>query len=90
MRLNAPADMVGTGVPLLFRFYFLAEADLTGERPFHTCTQDLWQRRRSPNPHHTNWRRLLFFIQKRPENRQDQISNTVFKSRTSKVFMENP
>lgn len=60
MRLNAPADMVGTGVPLLFRFYFLAEADLTGERPFHTCTQDPWQRRRSPNPHHTNWRRLLF------------------------------
>lgn len=68
MRLNAPADMVGTGVPLLFRFYFLAEADLTGERPFHTCTQDPWQRRRSPNPHRTNWRRLLFLIQKRPEN----------------------
>ena len=32
----------------------------------------------------------FFLIQKRPENRQNQISNTVFKSRTSKVFMENP
>ena len=31
--------MVGTGVPLLFRFYFLAETNLTGERPFHTRKQ---------------------------------------------------
>ena len=39
MRLSAPADMAGTGVPLLFRFYFLAETNLTGERPFHTRKQ---------------------------------------------------
>ena len=34
MRLSAPADMVGTGVPPVFWFVFLAETNLTGERPF--------------------------------------------------------
>ena len=41
MRLSAPADMAGTGVPLLLRFYFLAETNLTGERPFHTRKQTI-------------------------------------------------
>lgn len=40
MRLSAPADMVGTGVPSVPRFYFLAETNLTGERPFRTRTQE--------------------------------------------------
>ena len=39
MRLSAPADMVGTGVPLFLGSIFLAETNLTGERPFHTRTR---------------------------------------------------
>lgn len=39
---------------------------------------------------HNGRYRLFLLIQERPENRLNQISNTVFKSRTSKVFMENP
>ncbi|WP_420807313.1 NUDIX domain-containing protein, partial [Bifidobacterium myosotis] len=60
MRLSAPADMVGTGVPL-FRFYFLG-----GNKPYrrtplsHPHTKKPRRRRRGPTPHHTNWRRLEF------------------------------
>ena len=38
---------------------------------------------------HNGRYRLFSLIQKRPENRLNQISNTVFKSRASKAFMEN-
>lgn len=38
---------------------------------------------------HNGRYRLFLLIQKRPENRLNQISNTVFKSRASKAFMEN-
>lgn len=39
IRLNAPADMAGKGVPSVFPFVFLTETNLTGERPFHTRTR---------------------------------------------------
>lgn len=37
---------------------FLAETNLTGERPFHTRTQEEPGNDTDPAPHHTNWRRL--------------------------------
>ena len=37
---GTPADMVGKGVPSVFCFCVLAETNLTGERPFHTRTQE--------------------------------------------------
>ncbi|WP_218667831.1 hypothetical protein, partial [Bifidobacterium longum] len=43
-----------------FLFVFLAETNLTGERPFHTRTQEEPGNDTDPAPHHTNWRRLLF------------------------------
>ena len=52
MRLSAPADMAGTGVPLLLRFYFLAETNLTGERPFHTRKQTSPDNAKLDNPPH--------------------------------------
>ncbi len=55
---GTPADMVGKGVPSVFLFVFLAETNLTGERPFHTRTQEEPVNDTDPAPHYTNWRRL--------------------------------
>ena len=58
MRLSAPADMVGTGVPLFFG------SILGGNKPnrrtplSYPHTRKPRQRHRYSHPHHTNWRRL--------------------------------
>lgn len=43
---------------LCFPFVFLTETNLTGERPFHTRTQEEPVNDTDPAPHYTNWRRL--------------------------------
>ena len=44
--------------PLFFSVCVLAETNLTGERPFHTRTQEELGNDTDPAPHYTNWRRL--------------------------------